>query len=493
MKYYLTFDVGTTAMKCILFDTEFCEIFSASREYTIETNMPCMAELSADVYFNTFCECTKEILDFGVSKDDILTITFTTQGETLIPVDFNGEPLCKAIVWLDTRAELEAEIIANEISKEEMYKKTGLYGIDGALPAAKILWIYRNYPKLYDQVHKFLLLEDYLIFKLTGKYVSEQSLQSSTGWYNIVDNTFYEQMLNVCKIDANKLPKIMPCGKVVGGISNESATICGLSSNTVVTTGAMDQISSAVGIGNVKEGMCTETTGTALVVGVTTEKPNLNVNLPITVYKHFDSKFIYMPYSNTAGITLKWFKEKVMPYVTEEAQKRNTSAYDIIDKTAEKSPAGSKGVIMLPQLSENGAFLGLTLATETSDLARSVLEGVAYMLRGIIEQVEAQGVVVNEILSLGGGSYSKLWCSIKADICKKNIICTDYPQTTSLGAAILAALAIGQYSNIEEAFKVLKVTKTVIEPNEKNFEIYDVGYQNYNKFLKIYNEMESSK
>ena len=288
-------------------------------------------------------------------------------------------------------------------------------------------------------------------------------------------------------MDVDKLPEVLPCGAIVGTVVSKVAAECGLSEKTIITTGAMDQISSAIGVGNVSEGVCTETTGTALVVGATTANPKFDVRTPITIYKHFGDKFIYMPYSNTAGMTLKWFKDKIMPYAAEEAKKRDVSVYDIVTEQAALSPVGSKGVIMLPQLSEAGAFLGISLATETSDLARSVLEGVAYMLRDLIEQVEAQGVMVDEIYSLGGGSYSSLWCQIKADVCKKKIVCTDYAQTTSLGAAILGAVAVGQYVNVAEALAILRTTKREFVPNESNFEAYDQGYEQYKKYLKIYN------
>lgn len=490
MKYFLTFDVGTTAMKCILFDSDFNEVFCANKEYSIEARAQGMAEIDAHTYFETFCQCVNEIWMAGISSDDVATITFTTQGETLIPVDKDGKELSKAIVWLDTRAEAEADIIQEQIPANVLYKTTGLGGIDGALPAAKVLWMYRNEPDLYEKTHKFLLLEDYLIYRLTGKFVSEKSLQSSTGWYDITGDAFYDRMLEICKIDIDKLPEVLPCGVIVGTVASEVAAACGLSEKTIITTGAMDQISSAIGVGNMEEGMCTETTGTALVVGATTATPAFDVNNPITIYKHFDEKFIYMPYSNTAGMTLKWFKDKVMPYAVKEAEERGISVYDVVTENAATSPVGSKGVIMLPQLSEAGAFLGLSLATETADLARSVLEGVAYMLRDLIEQVEAQGVIMNELYSLGGGSYSSLWCQIKADVCKKKIVCNDYAQTTSLGAAILGAVAVGQYTDVTEALKVLRTAKKEFMPIESNFEAYDKGYERYKKYFKIYNAQE---
>ncbi len=483
MKNYLTFDVGTTAMKCILFDKDFKELFYINKEYSINAEREGFAELSANTYFLTFCKCIEDMQKAGIAIKDIGSVTFTTQGETLIPVDQNGAALCPAIVWLDTRASEEADYIKSQIEKQCMYSKTGLCDIDGALPAAKILWLSKNQPSIYNNTYKFLLLEDYLIYKLTGKFVSEKSLQSSTGWYDIKDDTLFDDMLNICSIPKNKLPEILPCGTVVGNVNKELCEQLGFSYDTVVITGAMDQISSAVAIGNIKEGIFTETTGTALVAGITTANPVFDLDNPVTVYKHFDDKFIYMPYYNTAGMALKWFKDKLMPYAEEEGRKEGLSAYAYIDKAAEKAPCGSGGVVMLPHLSEEGAFIGITLATSVCDMARSVLEGVAYMLRGITELIESRGITIDKIYSLGGGSYSPLWCSIKSDVCKKSIICIEYPQTTALGAAIIASVAMGDYNNVEDAIAKCNIKGNEINPDENNFTAYDKGYKKYKKYL----------
>lgn len=461
----LAFDVGTTAMKCILFDREFNQLFYSSREYSINTPREGIAELEPEIYFNTFCECLSEIKKSGINIRKVSSITFTTQGETFIPVDKNGLPLCPAIVWLDTRGEKEAEYIKEKISAENIYSHTGLPDIDGALPAAKLLWLSKNQPSLFKNIHKILLLEDYLIYRLTGKFVSEKSLQSSTGWYDINKETLFPEMAELCGINDEMLPEILPCATVVGRVKKEF----GFGEDTVVTTGAMDQISSAVGVGNIREGIFSETTGTALVVGITVEKPTFDASAPITVYKHFDSKFIYMPYFATAGMSLKWFRDTFMP----------EASYSDIDRLAEKSEAGSRGVMMNPDLSSGGGFCGITLSSGISDMARSVLEAVAFTLRSFIELAEKKNIEIKEIYSLGGGSKSRLWGRIKADVCQKNIIPVDFPETTARGAAVLGSLAVGIYDSVDAALEKFKASGSVVSPNENNFEIYNEAYKNW--------------
>lgn len=481
MKKVLSFDVGTTSMKCILFDENFGEIFYANREYSVVTDADGKAELNPEVYFECFKECLWEIDKKHIP--DISAVTFTTQGETLIPVSEDGRALCDAIVWLDTRAQAEAEEIMSMVSDEEFYSVTGLCSIDGALPLAKLMWIKKNMPDVYESTYKFLLLEDYLIYRLTGEFVSEKSLQSSTGWYDIVNDRIYDKLCTLCGIDTDKLPVIMDCGKAIGRVLPEICSCCGLNPDTAVVTAAMDQISSAIGAGNIREGIVTETTGTALVMGATVMRPEFDITKPLTVYKHYDSKYIYMPYMATAGIVLKWFRDTIMPEVNAIAKERGISSYAVIDELAESAPCASNGLIMNPDFTDGGFIRGLTLATTREDLARCVLEGVAYMLRDLVENIEKRGTEINDIYSLGGGSYSPLWCRIKASVCGKRINSISYGQTTALGAAMLGFTAIGVYDSIEAAVEKAGITGKAYEPCIEYKDTYDKAYQNYKKCI----------
>lgn len=483
LRRFLAFDVGTTAMKCILFDENFQELFCENREYDIESGKGGIAEIDPQVYYRTFCECVSAMQEKVCAVNTPMAICFTTQGETLIPVDAEGNALSKAIVWLDTRAGKEADHIRKEIPQAAWYCATGLCEIDGALPMAKVLWLKENEPEIYEKTDKFLLLEDYLIFRLTGKRVSEKSLQSSTGWYDIVQERLYDRVLELCRVDAEKFPEVLPCGTVVGNISREIAESLRLSEKTVVVTGAMDQIASAIGAGNIRQGIVTETTGTALVVGATVSTPEFDLQTPLTVYKHYNDQFIYMPYFPTAGITLKWFRDTFFPHLVEEAKAKGVSSYDLINDIARTSPPGSNGVIMNPDMMNGGAFHGLSLAATLPDLTRSVMEGVALMLRSLTEAVEAKGIEVDHILSMGGGSYSALWSKIKASVCGKTIHCVGYSQTTALGAAILAAVAVGCYESVEAAREHLDGSGRTYEPDMNEKTIYDGVYIQYKNYI----------
>ena len=482
-------------MKCVLFDEKFEKKAFVSKEYSLITEGCDIVEIDPETYWQTFVFCIKTI---GKENDlsNVSTLTFTTQGETLIPVDKDLCALRRAIVWIDARAEEDAEKIKKEISAEEFYRTTGLPVINGALPLAKLMWIKRCEKEIYDKTYKFLLLEDYLIARLTKKTVSEMSLLSSTGWFDINSECYFDELLEKCKIDKSKLPEIYKCASVVANVCDDAAKETGLSESTVVTTGAMDQISSAVGAGNVLPGTVTETTGTALVIGATSDKADYSNPEMLTIYKHFDHSFLYMPFCNTAGIVLKWFKDNFLFDLEKQAKDENKSVYALVDEYAEHSQPGCGGVTLLPHFAgksvpramdnASGVLFGLKLSTTRADVTRSVLEGVGYMLCEVLEALERSGVAISEVRSLGGGSYSALWSQIKADICQKKFYRMNEAESTSLGAAVLGACAIDSKDVVSVSLNVAK-TKRSFEPDTKTREVYRAGYE---KYLSLYNSLE---
>ncbi|MGI6527874.1 MAG: FGGY-family carbohydrate kinase [Caldicoprobacterales bacterium] len=497
MKHILTFDVGTTAIKAVLFNEHFEILDSYHSEYNLVTPKPDWVELNPDIYWDKFKDAVRSILTKATDPRNIKVITITTQGETLIPVDANGIPLSNAIVWQDNRARHEAELLSKALKDDEYYRATGMPDLTPATPIAKILWIKNNKPDLYERACKFLLVEDYLLFKLTGRFVSEQSLLSSTGYFDINTGAYWDKILNAAGISVEKLPQIQPCATVVGNVTKEAAAETGLDSQTVISTGAMDQISSAVGAGNVVPGVITETTGTALAIGATVDKPNYNNPEKVIIHRHFNGKYIYLPYCQTSGIVLKWFKDEFLESLVEKSRQENVSVYTLVDQLAENVEAGAGGLIMLPNFAgklspdynpdAKGVLYGLGLDTRKEHIIRAIMEGVAYMLKENIELLSRLGIDVKEVRSLGGGSKSTLWLQIKADVLNKAVIGMDISETTSLGAAIMGAISIGLYDTHEEIYEKCISIKERLEPNTHHVKIYEQGYRQY---LKIYNRLK---
>jgi xylulokinase len=224
----------------------------------------------------------------------------------------------------------------------------------------------------------------------------------------------------------------------------------------------MDQVSSAIGGGNFRSGVVCETTGTALVISAVTDNPDYERPERITFLAHVGGRYLMLPYCPTAGMLLKWFRREFAQKEEQASRETGASVYELIDNLAETGRGWEKGLFLLPDFEGKltpepnpgacGVLFGLTLDTTRADIARALLESVGFMLRENIAMLEAYGVRVNSVRSLGGGAKSRLWGKIKADILQKPIYPQAFSESTSLGAAMLGQVATGGFPDLESAF-----------------------------------------
>jgi xylulokinase len=488
----LAFDIGTTAVKACLFDDKLALIENATIEYELIAEKNLYVELNAETYWNGIKNCVLHILaKVPNAAKDIQGIGITTQGETLVPVDKAGKALCNAIVWLDGRAVTESETIRAKFTEREFYARTGIPDCNGLCPVSKLLWIKNNRADLYAKTYKFLLLEDYVIMRLTGKFVSEKSLLSTTGYFDIVRDCVWEDMLDRIGVDKGKIPLALECGTVVANILPEVADELGLHSGIAIVTGAMDQTAGAVGAVNVAPGVVSETTGTALSIAVTCENPDFSHPSRLTIYRHvFKGKYLYIPICMTAGIVLKWFKDEFCRDLVQEAEAKGESVYDLIGKLVESVPVGANGLVLVPYFAgvtqpdnnpaARGVFLGVGLDTKRRHFMRAIFESIAFMLKENLELIESiTNLRMTEIRSLGGGSRSRIWSRIKADVTNKTINIMAESECASLGAAILVAVALGTFASVPGAAAASNEVSSSFEPDVKNTPLYDKIYTTY--------------
>jgi len=489
MKYLLTLDVGTTAVKAGLFSQALDAVAFSICEYELLTPAPDQVELDPSTYWAGVCTAVRDTLaQSGVNPADIVALTCTTQGETLIPVDIIGNPLHNAVVWLDSRAKKEAKWIGRQVDRLLLYQCTGLPEINGYTPIAKLLWFKNNLPEVYRTTDKFLLLEDYLIYRLTGQQVSNPALMCTTGYLNIQTDGLYHDILNLCGLSAGLIPDIWPSGAVVGGLTAKASSELGLPQTVQVTTGAMDQVASAIGSGNISDDIVTETTGTCQGIAATVNKEMFTEWSPVTYYSHaVPGKLLKIVINQTAGIAYKWFRNEFCPDLVSDG----SDAFERMNMLAAKEPPLSRGVSMFPHMTgmqfpvvdegARGVFFGVGLDATRGSFIRAIMEGVGYMLR---ESLEKMRLSPARIISLGGGAKSALWCNIKASICNTSVQTLDNQETTSLGAAMLGGLAVGLFPDLNSAMGHL-AAKDDFLPAAQDVKAYETGYAEY---LKMYRQ-----
>ena len=497
METILAFDLGTTALKCALHDLHGNVLAKAAVEYQLITPDPDSVEVDVETYWQAFKSALASVLrNSGVDSATIKALGVSAQGETLILVDSKGQPLRRAIVWLDNRALQEANELGEKFGHHRAYEITGQVRLVPTWPASKILWIKKHESATFTQTARFLLIEDYFLYRLTGEYVCEGSLVTSTCYWNFRTRQWWPEMLNELGIDVNQLPEYCESGEVVGKLRSEVAAELGLSPETRVCTGALDQACGAIGVGNIRRGIFSENTGAALAICASVEQPTLDPADQMPCHYH-GLPGLYMLHTFTSGgIVLRWFRDEFAQMEMSVGKISGIDAYDLLGNEAEKVPAGCEGLVMLPHLQgamapeanpeAKGVFYGLTLRHGRSHFVRAIMESVCFIVRRNIEVIEDMGVQVKEIRALGGGARSRIWKQIEADITGRPVLTTTNEEAATLGAAILAGKAVGLYSSVEEAVGQMVRIKESFEPTPENMPIYDANFRTY---VDLYNSL----
>ena len=494
-------DLGTTGCRTFIFDLAGTIIASDYQEWQSFYPSPSFVEQDADVWWDSIKKTiVRAIKKSGIDKTEIVSLSVTNQRETIVPVDKEGNPLHNALVWQDRRTIEQVEYIKNRIGIDKIYKTTGLT-IDPYFSATKILWFKDKKPEIYQKTHKFLLVSDFIINKLTGKFCTDFSNASRTMLFDINKLKYSDEIATELEIDLDKMPEVIESGIDIGEIATDETLF---DKKILVVTGAGDQQSAALGVGVVSPGEVKCTTGTGSFILAYLAEPNFDPKKRVLCSCHaVPGTWVQEASIFTSGATLRWFRDQVGKAECLEAERKGQDPYEIIISEAELSPIGSNGLILIPHLVGAGAphwnpfakgtLFGLSLGHERKDLYRAVLEGVAFEVRKNIEVFKEIGIDPKELKLTGGGSRSDLWNQIYADVlditCIRNVI----EESTSLGAAILAASGAGIFADVAKAAENLcKVDKKWI-PNEERHKFYEkisnFSYEMYD-FLKSKNFFE---
>lgn len=490
--HLLGVDVGTTSIKVGLFTTNGKLKAISTQEYSLLTPSSNMVELPADVYWTALGKGMKDVLGKSeVHPESILALSLSSQAETLICVDKKGRVLRNAIVWLDTRAEEESAQITKNYPPELLYKTTGLPEMSPIWPAPKILWLKENEPDVFNQTSKFLIVKDYLVWKLTGEFSTEPTESSSTFYLKLKEKDWWDEMLDFIGIGRDQLPTIFPSHEVVGNVSSRVKSELGLSTNTKVIAGSMDQMAAALGAGNVEPGVITESTGTALAVVACVDKPVYDPKKRVPCAPHcVPGRFVLYPYAETSGIVLKWFRD------TFPSDARRKEDYGQLLKLASRISPGAEGLLALPHFTgtacpdfnpqARGAFVGISFKHERAHFIRALIESIAFMLRENIDLLKSLSIPVKRVRSLGGAAKSDIWLKIKADVLGVPVEVPQCSEAASLGAMLLAGVGAGVFPDISQAVKKAIKIKKSFYPEPDGVAIYRRVYQDY---LSLYQKL----
>ena len=476
---YIGIDLGTSAVKLLLMNEEGKIEKIVSKEYPLFFPHPGWSEQKPEDWFTQSMEGIKE-LTAECDKTQVAGISFGGQMHGLVALDKEDRVIRPAILWNDGRTNEETDYLNQVIGKEKLSEYTANIAFAG-FTAPKILWMKKNEPENFAKIAKIMLPKDYLAYKLSGTFCTDVSDASGMLLMDVKNRRWSKEMVDICGITEDMLPKLYESYEVVGTLKGEIARELGLPETVKVIAGAGDNAAAAVGTGTVGEGRCNISLGTSGTIFVSSQKFGVDEYNALHSFAHADGYYHLMGCMLSAASCNKWWSEEILQTKDFAAEQEN------INKL------GENHVFYLPYLmgersphnnpAARALFIGMSMDTTRADMTQAVLEGVAFGLRDSLEVARNLGIHIERTKICGGGAKSPLWKKIIANVMNLKVDVIESEEGPALGGAMLAAVGCGEYPDVKTiAEKIVKVVDT-IEPEEELVAKYEERYQ---EFRKIY-------
>ena len=476
---YIGIDLGTSAVKLLLMEGSGKILKIVSREYPISFPKPGWSEQNPYDWFTQSMDGLKELLEES-DKSQVAGISFGGQMHGLVALDEKDEVIRPAILWNDGRTTEECDYLNRVIGKEKLSSYTANISFTG-FTAPKVLWMKKNEPENFARISKIMLPKDYLAYRLSGVHCTDVSDASGTLFFDVKNRTWSREMCEICGIRDEWLPKVFEGYEAVGTIRPELAAELGIPENVKIAAGAGDNAAAAVGTGTVGDGACNISLGTSGTIFISSKKFGVDENNALHSFDHADGTYHLMGCMLSAASCNKWWMDEII------------GTKDYAGEQKDITGLGENHVFFLPYLmgersphndpNARGTFIGLTMDTTRADMTQAVLEGVAFALRDSFEVAKSLGIPIERTKICGGGAKSPLWKQIVANILNVKVDILENEEGPSMGGAMLAAVACGEYENVEEAAKAIVRVVDTIEPDPALAAKYEERYQ---KFKEIY-------
>lgn len=499
MAYILGVDIGTSGTKTVLFSEDGVPVSSATYEYPLYTPRNGYAEQEPLDWWNAVVNGIRQVIeDSGAAPVDIKGIGLSGQMHGLVMLDGDNRVIRRSIIWCDQRTANEVKEITDKVGAERLIDITANPAITG-FTAAKIMWLKNNEPQNYEKCRHILLPKDYIRFMLTGEYATEVSDASGMQLLDIPNRCWSDEVLDKLGIDKSLLAKVYESPEITGKVTKQVADLTGLAEGTIVVGGAGDNAAAAVGTGVVEDGKAFTTIGSSGVVFAHTSDISIdNKGRVHTFCCAVPNCWHVMGVTQSAGLSLKWFRDNLCWSEMETALNMGVDPYYLTDKAAMEVPIGANKLLYMPYLNGErtphldpncrGAFVGLSTMHKKKDMIRAVMEGVSYSLRDCVEVMREMKISVTDMMACGGGGSSPLWRQMLADLYACPVKTTQNKEGPALGVALLAAVGAGIYSTVPEACKAVILPDKIQNPVEENTSEYEKIYAVYKK---LYPAMKS--
>ena len=481
--YYIGVDLGTSAVKLLLMEESGKIEKIVSREYPLYFPHPGWSEQNPEDWMKEAMAGIKELTS-EIDRSQVAGIGCGGQMHGLVTLDEEDHVIRPAILWNDGRTGAETEYLNTVIGKDKLSQYTANIAFAG-FTAPKILWMKKNEPENFAKVKKIMLPKDYLAYCMTGSFCTDLSDASGMLLLDVKNRCWSKEMLEICGITEEQLPKLYESWQVVGTLKPEIASELGLSADVKFVAGAGDNAAAAVGTGTVGDRQCNISLGTSGTVFISSKDFGVDENNALHSFDHADGRYHLMGCMLSAASCNKWWSEEILH--TKDFAKEQEGIVKL----------GENQVFFLPYLmgersphnnpDARAVFFGMSMDTTREEMTQAVLEGVAFGLRDSLEVARSLGIKIERTKICGGGAKSPLWKKIIANVMNLKVDVPAVEEGPSMGGAMLAAVGCGAYPDVETiAEKFVHVVETV-EPDPELVAKYEERYQ---KFKKLYPTMK---
>jgi autoinducer-2 kinase len=489
----LAIDVGTGSARAVLFDERGAQLAIGQREYTHGSvaGAPGAQVFDTQSNWRLICECVREALHRGnTSPQSVVAVAATSMREGMVCYDARGEEIW-ACPNVDARAGVEAAELIEEGAAEEIFARAGDWVAITA--PARFRWIARHEPEIFAATSRMTMLGDWVLYRLSGAFVTDPSLGSSSGMFELSRRDWSPRILEICGLPLSLVPEVVAPGTVVGAVSASAAADTGLRAGTPVVVAGADTQLGLVGIGVVEPGSATVIGGSFWQHTVLLDEALIDPRGCLRTLCHtVDGQWMLEGIGFYSGLTMRWFRDAFCTSHHAEAQRDGVDVYDILDRDAALLPPGANGVVGIFSNLMNAkrwvhaspAFIGFDITRPASsgrtECFRAIEESAAYVSYGHLCMIEEiLGRSVDGVVFTGGAAKGALWPRILADVVGVPVSIPEIKESTALGAAIYAGIGAGIYSGLDEVVGSMARFEQTVEPDAGAHSAYMALYQRW--------------
>ncbi len=448
--YLLTVDLGTSVVKATLFSLGAPlpeAVAQGASEYPTDYPAPGWAEQDPEAWWGAALAAAGQLPED--LRRRVAGVGLSSHRGGIVPVDGALQPLSRCIIWMDRRSRSELEAMVEALGRERVHRVTGLVP-DTEFSASKILWLRRHAPDVFRAARVYLQPRDYLYLRLTGSPATDYTLASRTMLLDIARRTWWEDGCGYVGVSPAAFPPVYSSTAAPHGVRPEAARALGIPSGVPVALGAGDRPCEVLGSG-AGDGRVMVSTGTTTNVSAASRGIPDALDPRVMCSLHaLEGRYVVEQGLSASGSILRWVRDTLQD---------GRVGYRELDQLASAVPAGSEGLVFLPFMMgaratrwdphARGVWYGLTEAHGLGALVRSIMEGVAYEVRACLDLLEGMGLPQHEVVAVGGGARSRVWSQILADVAGRPVVVPRETDAASLGAALLAAAALGHLQDPE--------------------------------------------